>query len=111
MVMYLGKIAEIGSVEEIYDDARHPYTRALLKAMPSMNPAHRTESAPITGDPPSPIDPPSGCRFHTRCPFAEDICKQREPELQEKQTGHAVACHMEHSGSGHSRVGSSLHDQ
>lgn len=111
MVMYLGKIAEIGSVAEIYDDARHPYTRALLNAMPSMDPAQRTESAPIAGDPPSPIDPPSGCRFHTRCPFAEDICKKREPELQENLTRHAVACHMEIPGSGHSQVDSSRHDR
>jgi peptide/nickel transport system ATP-binding protein len=104
MVMYLGKIVEIGAVELIYDYARHPYTRALLKAMPSMDPARRTEEIPIAGDPPSPINPPSGCRFRTRCPFAEDVCEAHEPLLGESQPEHLVACHMEHQGSGHSQA-------
>ncbi|MBC8790645.1 MAG: dipeptide/oligopeptide/nickel ABC transporter ATP-binding protein, partial [Tagaea sp. CACIAM 22H2] len=79
MVMYLGRVAEIGPVEELYDNPRHPYTRALLSAMPSMDPDRRTQEAPIAGDPPNPINPPSGCRFHTRCPFAEDVCGAKIP--------------------------------
>ncbi len=105
MVMYLGKVVEIGSVERIYDDAKHPYTRALLRAMPSMDPAHRTEEAPIIGEPPSPINPPSGCRFRSRCPFAEAICETLEPDLGRTQSQHRVACHMEHPDSGHTRAG------
>ena len=104
MVMYLGKIAEIGPVETIYTSARHPYTQALLKSMPSMDPGDRTTCAPIAGDPPSPINPPSGCRFHTRCPFAEGVCRQREPELLDTASKHAVACHIADSTSGHSQA-------
>ncbi|MFZ8899893.1 MAG: ABC transporter ATP-binding protein, partial [Alphaproteobacteria bacterium] len=82
LVMYLGKIVEIGTVDEIYDSPRHPYTAALLSAMPSMDPDKRTTVSPLTGDPPNPINPPSGCRFRTRCPFAERVCSEMEPELQ-----------------------------
>jgi peptide/nickel transport system ATP-binding protein len=103
MVMYLGKIVEIGPVGRIYADAAHPYTRALLSAMPTMDPAHRTQAPPLAGDPPNPIDPPSGCRFRTRCPFAEDVCAAREPLLAATDEGHRVACHMAHAGSGHSK--------
>ena len=78
LVMYLGRIAEIGPVEAIYKDARHLYTRALLSAMPSMDPDRRTQEAPIAGDPPNPINPPPGCVFHTRCPYAEEVCKDRK---------------------------------
>ncbi|MBM3620298.1 MAG: ATP-binding cassette domain-containing protein [Alphaproteobacteria bacterium] len=108
MVMYLGRVAEIGPVEIIYGGARHPYTRALLSAMPSMDPAKRTMEAPLAGDPPNPIDPPSGCRFHTRCPFAEVVCSTRVPDLlrQPETAQHAVACHMADASSGHSRAGS-----
>jgi peptide/nickel transport system ATP-binding protein len=102
MVMYLGKVVEIGAVDRIYADAAHPYTRALLSAMPSMDPEHRTEVPPLAGDPPNPIDPPSGCRFRTRCQFAEDVCASREPLLAAAGGGHRVACHMAHAGSGHS---------
>jgi peptide/nickel transport system ATP-binding protein len=107
MVMSLGRVAEIGPVETIYGGARHPYTRALLSAMPSMDPAKRTMEAPLAGDPPNPIDPPAGCRFHTRCPFAEDICANRVPDLlrQPETALHAVACHMADPDSGHSRAG------
>jgi peptide/nickel transport system ATP-binding protein len=103
LVMYLGKIVELGSVEVIYGDPQHPYTRALLSARPSMDPRKRTREAPIQGDPPNPIDPPSGCRFRTRCPFAEDVCARLEPALAD--TGaQAVACHMRVAGSGHSKA-------
>jgi peptide/nickel transport system ATP-binding protein len=106
IVMYLGEVVETAPVEVLWRDARHPYTRALLAAMPSLDPDRRTEEAPITGDPPNPIDPPSGCRFHTRCPFAEPVCSARDPALI--PTGdqrHAAACHMVDPASGHSRAG------
>src|SRR6202012_817135 len=79
MVMYLGKIVEIGDVDDIYDSPRHPYTKALLSAMPSMDPDRRTTGAPLSGDPPNPINPPPGCRFRPRCAFAEALCERREP--------------------------------
>jgi peptide/nickel transport system ATP-binding protein len=104
LVMYLGKIVEIGPVEAIYGNPQHPYTRALLSARPSMDPRKRTREAPIQGDPPNPIDPPSGCRFRTRCPFAEDVCAKMEPVLADIGA-QSVACHMSVSGSGHSRAG------
>jgi peptide/nickel transport system ATP-binding protein len=104
--MYLGKLVEIGDVVTVYDDPRHPYTRALLSAMPSMNPDQRTVAPPLSGDPPNPINPPSGCRFRTRCVFAEPVCDRREPALKPPgaQTGRAVACHMSDRTSGHSRA-------
>jgi peptide/nickel transport system ATP-binding protein len=102
MVMYLGKVAEIGPSDQVFADPRHPYAAALLRSMPSMDPDARTEEAPITGDPPSPINPPSGCRFHTRCAFAEPVCSAREPA---PATGeHGVACLMHEPDSGHSRA-------
>jgi peptide/nickel transport system ATP-binding protein len=106
MVMYLGKVVEIGPVEEVYGNPRHPYTRALLSAMPSMDPDRRIEQAPLGGDPPNPIDPPSGCRFRTRCAFAEDVCARREPPLAgvAGAPAHAAACHMLVPGSGHARA-------
>ena len=104
LVMYLGKVVEIGPVEEIYAATAHPYTQALLSAMPSMDPDHRANEPPISGDPPNPINPPSGCRFHTRCPFAESVCSSREPLLHvvNGHAGHLAACHMRIPGSGHS---------
>jgi peptide/nickel transport system ATP-binding protein len=108
MVMYLGQAIEIGPVEAIYSNPRHPYTRALLAAMPSMNPRVRTASAPLAGEPPNPIDPPSGCRFRTRCPFAEAVCTERVPLLQlgsgTVEARHLTACHMHNALSGHSRA-------
>jgi peptide/nickel transport system ATP-binding protein len=106
MVMYLGKVVEIGDVGAIYDDPRHPYTRALLSAMPSMNPDQRTVAPPLSGDPPNPINPPSGCRFRTRCVFAEPVCERAEPALKtvRAQSGRAVACHMSDPASEHSRA-------
>jgi len=107
MVMYLGKVVEIGPVDRVYGDAKHPYTRALLSAVPSMNPRRRTMQAPLSGDPPSPIDPPSGCRFRTRCGFAESVCERVVPALLAVpfHKDHIVACHMMVPGSGHSRAG------
>lgn len=106
LVMYLGKVVEIGDVEAIYDAPRHPYTRALLSAMPTMDPSKRTEAPPLTGDPPNPINPPSGCRFRTRCPFAEDVCAAKEPILSKDAAGITqVACHMADASSGHSKIG------
>jgi oligopeptide/dipeptide ABC transporter ATP-binding protein len=103
LVMYLGKVVEIGPVEAVYGTPQHPYTRALLSAMPSMDPDRRIEQAPLGGDPPNPINPPSGCRFRTRCAFAEDVCARREPPLA-GASGHHAACHMLVPGSGHTRA-------
>jgi peptide/nickel transport system ATP-binding protein len=103
IVMYLGEVVESGPVDTLWADPRHPYTRALLAAMPSLDPDRRTQEAPISGDPPNPIDPPSGCRFHTRCQFAEAVCSATSPLLL--ATGndrHAAACHMVNPASGHS---------
>ena len=104
LVMYLGRIVEIGPIEAIFERPLHPYTRALLASRPSMDPARRIEEPPITGDPPNPIDPPSGCRFHTRCPFAERVCETTDPALgsSQGQQAHAAACHMRDPLSGHS---------
>jgi peptide/nickel transport system ATP-binding protein len=106
LVMYLGQVVEIGPVDEIYASPRHPYTQALLSAMPSMDPDNRAEKPPLAGDPPNPINPPSGCRFHTRCPFAEDLCSKRSPtlELVDAAAGQFAACHMTSPGSGHSKA-------
>jgi peptide/nickel transport system ATP-binding protein len=106
MVMYLGKVVEIGPADRLYRDPQHPYTQALLSAMPSMDPRRRTIQAPLTGDPPNPVSPPSGCRFRTRCPLAERVCEAVPPALQAPPGGdlRAVACHMRVPGSGHSRA-------
>jgi peptide/nickel transport system ATP-binding protein len=95
VVMYLGEVVESGPVEALYAQPRHPYTRALLSAVPSTDPARRTAVAPIAGDPPNPIDPPSGCRFRDRCPHAMAVCAQQAPALQETAPGHWAACHLE----------------
>lgn len=104
MVMYLGKVAEVGSREAIYGNTSHPYSAALLASMPKMDPAERTEVPPLSGDPPNPIDPPSGCRFHTRCSFAEDVCSRTLPPLTGISDDQAAACLMVAPGSGHSRA-------
>jgi peptide/nickel transport system ATP-binding protein len=104
MVMYLGKVAEIGDADRVLASPRHPYTGALLASMPSMDPDQRTMEAPLTGDPPNPINPPPGCRFHTRCKFVDDMCSVIEPPLDGIGTAHRVACHMAHPGSGHKRA-------
>jgi len=105
MVMYLGRIAEIGPVESIYRESRHPYTRALLSAMPSMNPRARTKEPPLAGDPPNPIDPPPGCRFKARCAFAEPVCGEGDIQLYAATSPeHRVACLMSQPESGHTRA-------
>jgi peptide/nickel transport system ATP-binding protein len=106
LVMYLGRVIETGTVEEIYGSPRHPYTRALLGSKLTLDPRRRTTQQPISGDPPNPINPPSGCRFRTRCSYAEDVCATRVPALAgvaASQT-HEVACLMAEPGSGHSRA-------
>ncbi|TWI47052.1 peptide/nickel transport system ATP-binding protein [Pseudomonas duriflava] len=103
LVMYLGEVVEIGPAEALFTRAAHPYTRALLSSMPSMDPAQRTLASPLTGDPPSPIDPPSGCRFHTRCPHAEAACRISKPLLFPTGEHHEAACLMSIPSSGHSR--------
>jgi peptide/nickel transport system ATP-binding protein len=102
LVMYLGKVVELGPVDCIYRAAAHPYTRALFAARLSMDPARRVEQPPLTGDPPSPVRPPSGCRFRTRCGIAEPVCAAAEPLLADIESQHAVACHACQVGSGHS---------
>jgi peptide/nickel transport system ATP-binding protein len=104
MVMYLGKVAEIGASEAIFTEPRHPYTQALLASMPSMDPDRRTEEAPIAGDPPNPINPPPGCRFHTRCKFVTALCANAEPELYDVGGLHLAACHLANPNSGHPRL-------
>jgi peptide/nickel transport system ATP-binding protein len=104
VVMYLGRVVEAGEAEAIFRRPHHPYTRALLRAMPSMDPDRRTDVSPLTGDPPNPINPPSGCRFRTRCAFAEAVCARVPPTLAAIGNDHDVACHMMVPGSGHSRA-------
>lgn len=109
MVMYLGRVAEIGPTEDLYRASRHPYTTALLSSLLSMDPDRRTTKAPLAGDPPNPIDPPPGCRFHTRCGSAEAICSQRTPgpnRIDERPgvAAHYAACHMSDKTSAHSKA-------
>lgn len=92
-VMYLGKMVELAGSDELYANPLHPYTRSLLSAIPQPNPRLKKERIILKGDVPSPINPPSGCRFHTRCPEATEICKQRDPEWRELLPDHFVACH------------------
>jgi peptide/nickel transport system ATP-binding protein len=105
VVMYLGRVVEEGAVADIYHRPAHPYTRALLASKLSADPRRRLERAPITGDPPNPVNPPSGCRFRTRCAFAEPVCANTVPALVPVgDATHRVACLMAQPGSGHSRA-------
>jgi oligopeptide/dipeptide ABC transporter ATP-binding protein len=95
-VMYLGKIMELSPSEELYTKPIHPYTAALLSAIPVPDPElnRKRERIVVGGEPPSPVDPPSGCVFHTRCPRAQDLCRQEVPRLSEYPNGHLAACHF-----------------
>ncbi len=106
LVMYLGKVVELGPSDVLLGAPRHPYTMALLASMPSMDPDRRITEPPLFGDPPSPIDPPSGCRFHTRCKFAAPVCAATEPVLAEIAPAHRAACFLATPGSGHPQAGS-----
>lgn len=92
-VMYLGRLVETAPTRELFKAPRHPYTKALLSAIPSLDPDNRGSAQKLEGEIPSPTNPPSGCKFHTRCPHAIDICKQKEPVLEHMGTEHEVACH------------------
>ncbi len=93
-IMYLGKIVEIGSRDEVYGEPRHPYTRALLAAVPVPDPHRRAQRPPLGGDVPSPLSPPPGCAFHPRCPHVLDVCRRVTPPLEAGRSGRAVACHV-----------------
>ncbi|OMF61463.1 peptide ABC transporter ATP-binding protein [Paenibacillus sp. FSL R5-0490] len=93
IVMYLGKVVEIAEKKSLFNNPRHPYTQALLSAIPEPNRKKKKERIILKGDVPSPIDPPAGCRFHTRCPLATDLCRQSDPELKSLGEGHQAACH------------------
>lgn len=93
-IMYLGVIVELATRDELFNNPIHPYTKALLSAVPIPDPTLKRNRMELKGDIPSPVNPPSGCRFHTRCPFAKDICRQQAPEFRQVCEGHQVACHL-----------------
>jgi oligopeptide/dipeptide ABC transporter ATP-binding protein len=93
-IMYLGKLVETAEAEVLYSEPLHPYTQALLAAILPSHPDDRKSDIPISGELPSPLDPPPGCRFHTRCPHAMPICSTQEPILKQARSDHAVACHL-----------------
>lgn len=93
-VMYLGKLVELSGSEDLFREPLHPYTKALISSIPQPDPSARRERIMLQGDVPSAINPPSGCRFHTRCWIAKEICKDQEPAFEEKRKGHWAACHF-----------------
>ena len=93
-VMYLGTLVESAPTRKLFANPSHPYTKALLSAIPSLDPNERTKAQKLEGEIPSPVNPPPGCRFHTRCPLAEDRCRTEVPEWRELSDGHSVACHF-----------------
>lgn len=95
-VMYLGQLVEVSQADEIYKNPLHPYTKGLLGSIPIANPklARQKEKSSMEGDIPSPIDPPAGCRFHTRCPYAKPVCSEKVPQMHDAGGGHMVACHL-----------------
>jgi oligopeptide/dipeptide ABC transporter ATP-binding protein len=117
--MYLGRLCEAGPGESVYTEPLHPYTRALLDSVPTTD-KHRTDqhstdqhstgnttrraSTTISGEPPSPVHPPSGCRFRTRCPRAQEVCAAEQPPMRELAAGHAVACHFPLAGQSAART-------
>ena len=95
-VMYLGSIVELGTPDVIYNRPMHPYSKALLSAIPVADPDGNwaKKRIPLTGEVPSPVDAPAGCKFWKRCPYAKETCKEQRPALRELETGHFVACHF-----------------
>lgn len=93
-VMYLGRVVELASDNELYKNPKHPYTRALLSAIPVTDPSLKKERVILEGDVPSPINPPTGCNFHTRCPYCMPQCREQIPDLKQISDGHSVACHL-----------------
>ena len=96
-VMYLGQIVELAETDTLFESPRHPYTQALLSAIPIPDVGSERKRQILQGDVPSPITPPQGCRFHTRCPFAEERCRSERPQLSEIAPGHFVSCHLQGS--------------
>ncbi|MDR1137350.1 MAG: ATP-binding cassette domain-containing protein [Synergistaceae bacterium] len=93
-VMYLGRLVELASKKDLFEDTLHPYSKALISAIPEADPGKKRRGSALSGDVPSPADPPAGCAFHTRCPEAADICRIKTPALLEKKGSHLVACHL-----------------
>ena len=93
-VMYIGKLVELGPAQEVFDHPLHPYTQALIASIPAPVVAGRSELRVLEGNVPSPVNPPSGCRFHTRCPLAQAVCSETEPLLRDVGSGRKAACHF-----------------
>ncbi|MEO5888489.1 MAG: oligopeptide/dipeptide ABC transporter ATP-binding protein, partial [Anaerolineales bacterium] len=93
-IMYLGKLVELGDAQDVFDEPLHPYTQALFGAIPMPIVDNKRELKVLEGNVPSPVDPPSGCRFHTRCPLVQDVCRETEPALRPVRSGRQVACHF-----------------
>jgi oligopeptide/dipeptide ABC transporter ATP-binding protein len=104
VVMRHGEVMESGLAHDILNSPQHPYTKALLSSVPSMDPDNRTDEPPLAGDPPNPINPPSGCRFHTRCAQAQPVCSTKMPPLVSSKDGQGVACWIHVENSGHSQA-------